>query len=149
MDASQVSRLLTSLSALSSPPPPNLASELGKSAAARFASPAVPPSELADLVWAFARLGVKLPPAFASSAQRRLQLAMSQLPAAQLSRMVWSIASAGYNPTEPQLRAYAQKVRMNAYELYHCPRILLYVNISRLKHACREIPKDAADSLTL
>ena len=110
LDAGQVSRLLTALSSLASPPPPALASELGKSAAARFASPSVPPAELADLVWAFARLGVKLPPAFAASAQRRLQLSMSQLPAEQLVRMLWSLASAGYHPTEPQLKAYAQRV---------------------------------------
>ena len=61
-------------------------------------------------MWAFARLGVKLPPAFASSSQRRLQVAMGQLPATQLVRMLWSLASSGFHPTEPQLRAYAQKV---------------------------------------
>ncbi|GAX86190.1 hypothetical protein CEUSTIGMA_g13603.t1 [Chlamydomonas eustigma] len=58
------------------------------------------------------KLDVKLPPAFASSAQRRLQLAMSQLPPPQLARMMWSLSSAGYQPTEPQLRAYAQKVQV-------------------------------------
>ena len=68
------------------------------------------PAELADLVWAFARLGVKLPPAFASSSQRRLQMSMGQLPAAQLVRMLWSLSYAGFHPTEPQLKAYAQKV---------------------------------------
>ena len=74
LDGGQVSRLLTALSALGASPPPTLASELGKSASMRFTSPSVPPAELADMVWAFARLGVKLPPAFAASAQRRLQV---------------------------------------------------------------------------
>lgn len=93
---------------------PALASELGKAAAARFSSPSSPPAAVADAVWATARLGVSLPPAFAGSAQRRLQSCMAQLPGAQLARMLWSLAAAGISPNDPQLRAYSQRVRRAA-----------------------------------
>lgn len=133
LDAAHLSRLLAALATPPPPPPsafeqqqaqsatpqgewlpalsPALASELGKAAAAKFSSPSSPPAALADAVWAAARLGVSLPPAFAGSAQRRLQSCMAQLPGAQLARMLWSLAAAGLSPTDPQLRAYSQRVR--------------------------------------
>lgn len=108
LSAPQVSNLLWSCCTAGHKLPSDLANELSKAAATRFAS--VPPAELADLIFSFASLGLALPPAFASSSVRRLQNSMAGLAPRQLARMMWSLARSGFTFLPQQLDAYQTRV---------------------------------------